>query len=135
MEANSRIFRVLDESRLESVKYPIQPADIIVSGSGSSGLRGTFGNMEVERSAEHLVHFFIRHGYWCHFRLDELERFYRGRGWSTNAPFFGLMGAWFNDGGMMSWCEPLDVFIACASDGTYCVTDRFVERCASKIPA
>lgn len=129
MSERNRIFKVLDE-RPDTATHPIQPCDIPNLSPSDYGLLQTFGKIEVERAAERLVHFFVQQGCWCRFTLPQLLSFYMKHGWSINSPFFGLMGAWFHDGGMMGWVEPLDVFIACDDKGHYFVTDRFVERCS-----
>jgi len=129
MKQDNGTYRVLSESD-DGARFPIRPAEIPNLSEHAAGLLNTFGKTEVEKRAERLVHFFVLRGRWCSFTLEELLRFYESRGWNPATPFFGLAGAWFDDGGMGRWAEPDDVFITCDSSGNYFVTDRFVERCA-----
>jgi len=116
------LFRVIHEDGSKS-EHPIRPDDI------DPALIGTFQKYEVERVVEKLILFFQSRGYWSRFTFDELSRFYRDKGWNPVTAFYGLTTAYFDDGGMMNWRQPLDIFIAQGENGMYCVTDRFIERC------
>lgn len=97
-------------------------------------LLGTFGKCEVENSARNLLAFFQERGYWTGFTTQELQRFYEGQKWNSDTPFWGLLGAWFDDGmSSMCWREPHDVYIAIGEHGEYFITEAFIRRCASQL--
>ena len=116
-------FKVVDEAP-ENQYFPIRPREI-----DTKKIVG-FGKHEVEKAAERLISFFQNKGYWGSFTLEALFSFYQSKGWSINNAFFGLMGAWYDDGDFSNhWREASDVFLAMNPLEEYCVTDRFIERC------
>ena len=120
-------FTVIGET-IKTQYYPIRPDQI------SDGHFGGFGKAEVEWAAEKLIAFFKSRGYWTGFTLNELHRFYKGKGWETDNVFLGIMGAWFDDGmAFMRWREPADVFIAVTERGVHFVTNNFIDRCANAV--
>src|SRR3989344_1231231 len=85
-----------------TVKYSIQTEDIIID-EYSLAVCGGFGKHEVEVTAGRLIHFFRHKGGWCLFTISELADYYKMMCWSPERMFFGLMGAWYDDGGFGSW--------------------------------
>lgn len=118
-------FRVLNE--VASFKtFKIRPEDFDLS----QPLLNTFGKAEIEWAAKKLLVFFQSRGYWFGFTLQEMIIFYNAKGWNPNLAFFGLMGGWYDDATFVGgWVETSDVYIAIGADGTYYVTDKFVEKC------
>lgn len=130
MDKSQPEFVVLDENS-SCHCFKVRPDDVKLSEADT--VLGGFGKAEVEQSAGKLVRFFQSRGYWCSFSLDELQRYYREKGWYTNSIFFGLAGAWYDDstlspGWVQSWpCIAIDTI------GLHYVTEHFVLRCAGKL--
>jgi hypothetical protein len=124
-------FKAVIEASKTDRRYPIGPDDFDLDNADT--LASTFGKSEVEATAERLIRFFQMRGYWCEFTIDELTRFYKLKDWDPNPMFFGLMGAWFDDGGMCGWGTPKETYLAVDVHGKYCVTDLFIIRCAKNL--
>ena len=108
------------------------PNDIRLNAIGI--VESTFGKCEVEETAGHLIAFFQAKGAWGSFKLDELAEFYRSKGWDPNNMFFGLVGAWFDDGGLsMCWVECPKPYIAFDGVGSCYVTEEFVKQCCHNL--
>ncbi len=110
---------------------PVRPDDFVFIHGNVLG--GTFGKTEVETTARRLIEFFQLRCCWCEFTIDELGRFYKLKGWDPNAMFFGLMGAWYDDGGMGGWALPQHTYLCVDGHGKYCITDKFIDQCARNI--
>ncbi len=118
-------FKPVIEDEESENKFP-KPAQIF-------DLTGTFGKAEVEWSAMHLIEYFKLRGAWTTFTIAELTRFYEMKGWNSNTMFFGLLGGWYDTGGMGGLAAPRRIYLVCLPDGKWCVTDKFIERCARNI--
>jgi len=121
-------FSVVFESPTDN-RFHIRPDDIKLI---NDSVAGVFGKAEIEQSAGKLVSFFQSRGYWCPFTLDELQRYYKEKGWNTNAVFFGLVGAWYDDTFLPTWNESWPC-LGISPDGLHYVTDHFILRCANKL--
>ncbi len=66
-----------------------------------------FGKHEVEDAAIKLLEFFVieKRGEWQPFTFFELHIFYNARRYNPNEMLFGLMGPWYDDGGIGSMRE------------------------------
>ena len=106
--------------------YSIRPEDI-------TDMKGTFGKHEVEASAERILVFFKERGYWCECSLDELTRFFDRLGWNPDSMFFGLLGGWYNDGGMGHWEVPRHTYFIFDKRGGCAVTNHFVDVCGKNV--
>ena len=116
----------------DSALHEIRPDDIRME-EHSDSILGTFGKCEVERSAGRLVRFFQSKGRWCNFTFSELARFYEQNNWDLNEMLFGLMGVWYDDGGLGGW-RISQSFVG-HTGSKLCVSDMFIKRCAGKIKA
>jgi hypothetical protein len=118
---------------VDSPKHPIRPDDFNFSNHNTP-LSSVFGKSEVEQSAGKLIQFFQSRGRWCEFTIDELRRFYELKGWNYNSAFFGLTGAWYDDGGLAGgWAMPKETYLAFDDSGKAFVTAAFVERCGRNL--
>jgi len=107
-------------------KHRIRPEDIKLRKPISAG---RFGKYEVEVAAGQLVKFFQMRNYWTNFTLPELIEFYRIMEWDLDLMLFGLLGAWFDDGGAMGGARVSPAYTLQVSDGTFCITEKFILRC------
>jgi hypothetical protein len=105
----------------------IRPEDVKLDSCGA--VAGVFGKYEVEISAGRLVQYFrYRRKGWTYVSLTELRDFYQQNHWDWNRMLFGLMGAWWDDGGAGSIVEGVDCLVY-VNDALY-PTKEFVSRCA-----
>lgn len=114
------------------VAIDIRPNDISVGDIKHPFLPSTFGKAEVESVAGRLVSFFQQKNYWSLFTLTELMSYYRLRNWNPDTALFGLMGVWYDD--CYTGCfRKSHANIVTFDDGTLCVTEEFIRRCAKKL--
>lgn len=112
--------------------YP-RPSEIRLSSVGS--VLGGFGKHEVEIEAGRLVQFFqyFKGDLWAAFRLSELIKFYKFKGWNHNIALVGLIGAWCDseDFGFNHSAVSTGTLLVgfLNSDGCLCVTEEFINRC------
>ncbi len=109
------------ETRLVS---KFRPHDVNLSSLDS--LACTFGKSEVESTAENLIKFFQKRDVWHLFRLEDYVAFCKEEGFRGG--LFGLMGAWFDDGGMGEFSGYYEDFLISFPDGTICITEAFLNR-------
>lgn len=112
----------------ESKQHILRPEDVDTSG----GQVGRFGKCEVEIVAANLVRFFQLRGGWVTFSLPELIFFYKLQGLDPRQALFGLLGPWYDDGGLGTIREGIPYLVA-LPNGNYCVTGLFIEQCKSSI--
>lgn len=115
--------------------HPIRPKDFSLDSFGA--LASTFGKSEVEKTARNIICFCQRRGGWYPFTVEELIDFYKEVGEDPRFIFFGLLGAW-EDEGMFAqhtnpWREPPS-YLVIGADGMYRVTEQFIQQCASGKP-
>lgn len=116
----------------EAQKHCVQrPSNVPLIGD-RTGL-STFGALERERAAGRLIRFFQSKGMWCAFTLEELGAFYRSKGWSDKGMLYGLRGTYHHFGDDVEIYEYGDTLVSVADDGTFAVTDRFIEHCMSGV--
>lgn len=117
----------------EPAGHVVRPEDIDASpGEFSTGAVGSFGKHEVEAAAGNLVRFFQMRDGWVKFSIPELVEFAKLDGFDPKRVLFGLTGPWEDSGGLGSIKEAPPYVIA-LSDGSYCITDLFIDRCKSSI--
>lgn len=113
--------KAIDED-LESPLYHIRPEDIDINRHFLSA----FGRGEVEIAANYIVRFCQKLGGWKAFTKESLDNFYQENGgtkeWVFNRrdtfPFY-----WLNE-----------KLLVQRSDGKYCVTNLFIDRCFLSSP-
>lgn len=125
-------FEVIFETSYLDIGYPIRPKDI----KPGNGTVGKFGKHEVEAAAFDLLMFFKDRGFWSGFSISEILLFFErekldSRQRHRARPFFGLIGAWYDDGGLGSFKIPPTYFVL-FPDGKYYPTDLFIEACAAE---
>lgn len=117
--------------------HSVRPGDFNLKSADT--LASTFGKAEVERAAKNLIHFCQRRGGWYPFTIEELIAFYKEMGENPRLIFFGLVGAW-EDNGMLAqlsgnpWHEPRVPYLALGANGMYYVTERFIQQCIREKP-
>lgn len=111
-------------------RFRIRPDDIKLQNDSVMG--GGFGKAEIEKSAGKLVRFFQSRGYWGPFTFDQLQRYYREKGWNVGNAFFGLTGLWYDDTMLGSEWKESWPCIAIDAAGLHYVTDQFILRCAGE---
>ena len=93
----------------------------------SNGLCSTFGKGEVESAAEHLIEYLQEKGenkWW--FTFGGLYLYYYNNNLNSDEMLFGLLGPWFDDGGMMHFRE--DGFYIVNWGSGLQVTEEFLKR-------
>lgn len=125
-------FKVIFETSRLNVKYLIRPEDI----KPRYGVVGKFDKHEVKKAAFDLLMFFKDRGFWSGFSISEILLFFErekldSRQKGETYPFFGLIGVWYDDGGLGSFKIPPAYFVL-FPDGKYRPTDLFVEACAAE---
>lgn len=81
----------------------LQPKEIVTS----LGFGYAFGKHEVEVSAERLIDYLVFRGQgWESFSLSHMMRYYEARLWNPDEVLFGLIGPYYDDGGMGRVQEP-----------------------------
>jgi len=99
-----------------------------------TSLTRCFGKAEVELAAGRLLEYFRLRSIWCSFTIEQLQNFYKEKGFEPGGMFFGLIGGWYDDGGFGgAWREPGEIYLACDKSGNYCVTDKFIARCSQNL--
>ncbi len=88
----------------KAVQLYLQPRDIVVPPF-------VFGKHEVEDAAIKLIEFFVarKNGEWSTFTFKELHDFYVDHRYNPNEMLFGLMGPWYDDGGLGCVREDADL--------------------------
>ncbi len=99
----------------------------------NSHMSGTFGKCEVETSAKRLIAFFAveKGNSWASFTFEELHTFFLRNNWNPREILFGLVGNWWDDGGMGTLIHQSWPCIIHYGDGLR-VTEHFVRRCAGE---
>jgi hypothetical protein len=103
-----------------------RPSSYIKSGRLA---RIAFGKCEVEEAVRLLVEFLAEADEWKGFTLEELGRFCNKKGKSAGEALFGLVSAWYDDGGfgcMRSAMEP--PYIIQLDAKHFAVTTTFIEK-------
>ena len=105
----------------------IKPQDIPTK---DFSFTGRFGKAEVEDAACKLVQFLQYKSMrtWVSFTFSELAQFYERNDWNPDTMLFGLMGLWYDDGGIGS-IKSAHPNIIHYGDALR-VTEAFVNRCA-----
>ncbi len=117
--------------------YPIRQSDFDLASADT--MASTFGKHEVEKAAANIIRFCQRRGGWYPFTVEELIAFYKEVGENPRFIFFGLLGAWEDDGMLAQlsesrWRQPRGQYIAIGCDGMYRVTESFIKRCKREKP-
>ena len=93
---------------------------------------GKFGKHEVEASAKNLLAFFHKKDRWASFSFQELTDFCKESGFNPSQMLFGLLGPWYDDGGLGSIRIPPDPYFVMNVDGRLCVTSNFINKLLGK---
>jgi len=102
--------------------YPIRPEDI----DTTRHFLGAFGKGEVEIAAKYVVGLCQQLGYWKSFSREALNDFYRENG--------GLKEWVFNRREEFPFHWLNEKLLVQRSDGKYCVTNLFIDRCYRSSP-
>lgn len=112
--------------------YPIRPSDVHLRENGNTGL-STFGLVEIEMAAGHLVSFFQDSGGWCPFTIEDLYAYYEGNEWDASMMFYGLVGDYLHPHAVgHDWRTPRP-YLVLYHGGKYVVTNVFVEHAVGLI--
>lgn len=120
-------FTVFSEDSSFGLHADIRPKQIELDS-----LLGKFGKYEVEESAKNLLAFFHKKDRWDSFSFQELTDFCKESGFNPSLMLFGLLGAWYDDGGLGSIRIPHDPYFLMGMDGRLRVTSNFINALTRK---
>jgi hypothetical protein len=116
-----------DEPRDMTDNLNFKPSDVDLSND----LCSTFGKCEVETAAAHLIEYLRENGDTWHFKFSGLYVYYYNHQLNSDEMLFGLLGPWFDDGGLMSFRK--DGFYIVNWGSGLQVTENFLKRIAKHV--